>query len=96
MREGKLNEMGNHVPDRLLEEMAVFGAPGEIGALLRARYDGVLDRISLYSTMGGDGNLSRWPELVSRVNAAYTPPASGGAHGPVAQDAKHGVHLVSI
>lgn len=70
MREGKLNEMGNHVPDRLLEEMAVFGAPGEIGALLRARYDGVLDRISLYSTMGGDGNFSRWPELISRVHAA--------------------------
>ena len=70
MREGKLNEMGNHVPDSLLEEMAVFGAPSEIGALLRARYDGVLDRVSLYSTMGGDGNFSRWPELISRVHAA--------------------------
>ncbi len=69
MREGKLNEMGAHVPDALLNEIAVFAPSSELGARLRARYDGVLDRISLYSTMGGDGAFSRWPALVNAIHA---------------------------
>ncbi|MCC7120983.1 MAG: TIGR03617 family F420-dependent LLM class oxidoreductase [Gammaproteobacteria bacterium] len=69
MREGKLDDMGQHVPDALLEEIAVFAPPAELGQRLRQRYDGVLDRLSLYSTMGGDGSFTAWRELITAIHA---------------------------
>jgi hypothetical protein len=48
----------------------VFAPSATLGQTLRARYDGVLDRVSLYSTMGGEGSFSRWPELVAGIHAA--------------------------
>jgi hypothetical protein len=29
----------------------------------------VLDRVSLYMTMGGDGEFDRWDELVAAIHA---------------------------
>ena len=69
MREGRLDEMGPMLPDALLDEIVVFATPGELGARLRARYDGVLDRISLYSTLGGEGGFTQWRALVSAIHA---------------------------
>ncbi len=69
MREGRLEEMGPLLPDALLDEIVVFATPAELGARLRARYDGVLDRISLYSTLGGEGSFSQWPALVAAIHA---------------------------
>jgi probable F420-dependent oxidoreductase len=69
MREGRLDEMGPLVPDALLEEIVVFAPPAELGTRLRARYEGVLDRISLYSTLGGEGSFDQWPALVSAIHA---------------------------
>ncbi len=69
MREGRLDEMGPMLPDALLDEIVVFATPGELGARLRARYDGVLDRISLYSTLGGEGGFTQWRALVSVIHA---------------------------
>jgi len=70
MREGRMDDMPGIVPDALLEQVAVMGKPGEIGQLIRQRYAGLLDRVSLYMTMGGDGNFTRWSELISAVHAA--------------------------
>jgi probable F420-dependent oxidoreductase len=69
MREGRLDEMGPMLPDALLDEIVVFATPGELGGRLRARYDGVLDRISLYSTLGGEGGFTQWRALVSAIHA---------------------------
>ena len=69
MREGKMDEMAREVPDALLEHVAVIGKPGEIGSLIKQRYTGLLDRVSLYMTMGGDGQFTRWSELVTAVHA---------------------------
>jgi len=69
MREGRLDEMGPMLPDALLDEIVVFATPAELGARLRARYDGVLDRISLYSTLGGEGGFTQWRALVSAIHA---------------------------
>lgn len=69
MREGKMDEMAAAVPDALLEQVAVIGKPGEIGSMIRNRYEGLLDRVSLYMTMGGDGNFSRWSELIAAIHA---------------------------
>lgn len=68
MREGRLDEMGRLIPDALLEEIAIVAPPKEIGPRLRARYDGVLDRISLYMTMGDDGKFDHWRELVAAIH----------------------------
>ncbi len=69
MREGKLDEMGKHVPDALLDLIVVSAPPAELGRRLRERYDGVLDRISLYSTMGGEGSFTAWRELTAAIHA---------------------------
>jgi len=69
MREGRLDEMGPMLPDALLDEIVVFASPAELGARLRARYEGVLDRISLYSTLGGEGGFTQWRALVSAIHA---------------------------
>lgn len=70
MREGRMEDMPAAVPDALLEQVAVIGKPGEIGGLIRQRYDGLLDRVSLYMTMGGEGNFTRWSELITAIHAA--------------------------
>lgn len=70
MREGRLDEMAAQVPDSLLEHLCVSAPPAELGTRLRERYTGLLDRLSLYMTMGGDGRFDRWPELIARIHAS--------------------------
>ena len=70
LREGKMEEMANAVPDALLDELVVTGAPREIGPKIRERYRGLLDRVSLYMTMGGEGNFTRWSELIAAIHLA--------------------------
>ncbi len=68
MREGKVKEMAAAIPDALLEHLAVIGKPSEIGNIMRARSEGLLDRVSLYSSMGSDGHFSKWSELISAIH----------------------------
>jgi len=70
MREGKLDEMAKIVPDGLIEEVAIICPPSELGQRLRERYDGVLDRVSLYMAMSDDATFNRWDELIAAVHAA--------------------------
>lgn len=69
MREGRMDDMAAAIPEDLLEHIAIIDKPAAIGRRLRERYDGVLDRVSLYMTMGGDGRFDRWDELVAAVHA---------------------------
>jgi len=69
MRDGDLAAMSKIVPDKLLEEVAIICKPGEVGTALRGRYDGLLDRVSLYMAMTGDSGFDRWDELVGAVHA---------------------------
>ena len=46
--EGQWDAMANEVTDAMVEEFAVTGAPEEIGPRLKAKYEGVLDRVALY------------------------------------------------
>ena len=70
MREGKLDEMANVVPEKFIEEVAIICPPREVGARLRERYDGLLDRVSLYMAMSGDSTWNRWDELIAAIHAA--------------------------
>jgi probable F420-dependent oxidoreductase len=69
MREGKVKEMAAAIPDALLEQISVIGEPSEIGTIIRTRSEGLLDRVSLYSSMGSDGHFSKWSELISAIHA---------------------------
>jgi probable F420-dependent oxidoreductase len=68
MREGKVKEMAAAIPDALLEHLSVIGKPSEIGSMMRSRSEGLLDRVSLYSSMGSDGHFSKWSELISAIH----------------------------
>jgi len=69
MREGRLDDMAAAVPAELLDHVAIIDRPERVGQRLRERYTGVLDRVSLYMTMGGDGEFTRWPELIRAIHA---------------------------
>ena len=43
-----MDQMPPLIPDALLEEVAITGSPNEIPRKLRERYEGILDRVSLY------------------------------------------------
>ncbi len=46
-REGKWEEMGDHVTDEMLEEYAVVGTPDQVPGKLAARFGGVTQRVQL-------------------------------------------------
>ena len=69
MREGNATAMGSAIPESFLEAVAIIAKPNEIGARIRERYNGLLDRVSLYASMGGEGGFKRWTELVGAVHA---------------------------
>ena len=47
-REKKWREMPALITDEMLAAFAVEAAPDEIGAALRERYEGLIDRVALY------------------------------------------------
>ncbi|HLI53531.1 MAG TPA: LLM class F420-dependent oxidoreductase [Acidimicrobiales bacterium] len=47
-KQGRWEEMGKLIDDEVLDAFAVRGTPEEVPALLRDRFGGVVDRISLY------------------------------------------------
>jgi len=69
LREGRLDDMAAAIPDALLEKIAIIDQPGAIGRCIRERYAGVLDRVALYRSMGGDGDFGRFEELVRALHA---------------------------
>ena len=69
MREGDTEAMSAAVPESLVEHVAIIAKPGDVGARIRERYEGILDRVSLYMAMGGDGEFNRWSELIEAIHA---------------------------
>lgn len=47
-RQGRWDEMAEHIDDHVLARFAVVGSPAEIGRTVRERYDGLADRVALY------------------------------------------------
>jgi probable F420-dependent oxidoreductase len=53
-RDGRWDDMATLIPDDLLEEIAVCGAPDEIAPAIRARIDGISDSVSLVNNRAPD------------------------------------------
>ena len=57
--------MAELIPDRLIEEFAVVAKPTDLAAKLRERYDGLLDRVSLYFPLPRDDSDEVWTDFLT-------------------------------
>ena len=62
-RGGRWEEMSDCVSEEMLAAFAVEAAPSDVGAALRARYDGLLDRVALFEFMRPGDRDDFWREL---------------------------------
>ena len=67
-REKKWNEMPSLVTDEMLSAFAVEAAPDEIGAKLKERYGGIVDRVSLYLPFVPGEREDFWREAIETVH----------------------------
>ncbi|MEC9345046.1 MAG: TIGR03617 family F420-dependent LLM class oxidoreductase [Pseudomonadota bacterium] len=70
MREGRMDELAAKVPDRIVDQVAVIGKIGEVGRMVRERYDGVLDRVAYYYPVPETDPVEKWAEFTAAVKAA--------------------------
>ena len=70
MRQGDLSNMGNQVPEDLLEQVAVVSGPGQLAAKLRQRYEGVLHGLSIYAPVPEGASEAEWREFIAAFRAA--------------------------
>jgi len=66
-REKRWNEMPGLVTDEMLGAFAVEAAPDELGAALRERYTGLIDRVALYIPFVSGERDSFWRTVVQSV-----------------------------
>ena len=66
-RQGRWGDMGSLITDDMLAEFAVMGTRDKIGDLLRRKYEGVLDRISLYMPYMPGAQDDWWADVVAKV-----------------------------
>jgi len=69
MRNGEFDQMPRLVPDHLMDELAIHGDFNTLPAKLRARADGVLDRVSLYFPVDPNDPDERWASFVAGCKA---------------------------
>jgi probable F420-dependent oxidoreductase len=70
-REGRFADMAAHVPDALLDAVAVSAAPADLGAAILARYAGdLVQRVYPYASMPADDPAGRIAALVAGIRSA--------------------------
>src|SRR5689334_9854255 len=67
-KQGEWVKMGELVDDEMLRTFAVVASPEEVGAELRRRYAGVVDRCSFYAPYRSDPE--RWARVIADLKAA--------------------------
>lgn len=70
MRKGDMAAMPKLVPDALLEEVAIVATPSELPTKLRQRYEGYLDRVSLYFPLPEGTPEEEWQQFVETFRTA--------------------------
>lgn len=66
---GEWKEMPSLVDDSMLAEFLVEGTWDDIGGKLRAKYDGLADRLALYLPLAADDNDRHWSRVARRIRA---------------------------
>ncbi len=70
VRQGAWDAMARMIPDALLDLIVVVAPPAQLGARLRERYQGLVDRISLYYQVDPADPDARWTQFVAAFRAA--------------------------
>ncbi|MCZ6874360.1 MAG: TIGR03617 family F420-dependent LLM class oxidoreductase [bacterium] len=65
MRKGDMAAMPKLVPDELLEQVAVVASPAQLPSKLRQRYEGVLQRVSLYFPISATEPETKWQQFAA-------------------------------
>jgi probable F420-dependent oxidoreductase len=68
-REKKWGEMPGLVTDEMLRAFSVEAAPEDLGGALRERYDGLLDRITVYAPFVPGERDAFWRSVIDGVRA---------------------------
>lgn len=61
---GEWDAMAQDITDEMLSEFAVIGAPDETPAMLKAKYDGLLDRLMFYHADCPGQREPRWRKII--------------------------------
>jgi len=66
---GQWGEMGELIDDEILETFGVVASPGELGAAIRERYQGLADRLTLYIPFNPGERDDFWKHLIADTKA---------------------------
>jgi len=66
---GEWGAMAKEITDEMLTEFTVTGAPDEVPGLLKAKYEGLLDRVMFYHADRPGQNEARWRKLIAAFQA---------------------------
>ena len=66
---GDWGSMAKDITDDMLAEFAVTGSPEEVPGLLKAKYDGLLDRLMFYHTDRPGQQDARWRKIIAAFKA---------------------------
>ena len=70
-RAGRFAEMAAHIPDALLDAVAVSAAPAAVGHAIRARYAGdLVQRVYPYARIPADDPGGRFAALIAGIRSA--------------------------
>lgn len=69
-RRGEWDAMAKLIPDSLLEQVAVSAKPAELPGVLKGRYEGLLQRVSLYFPLFREDDEDRWAEFLRGFRTA--------------------------
>jgi probable F420-dependent oxidoreductase len=69
-RAGAWDEMAGSVTDEMLDAFAIEADPQDVGAQLRKRYDGLVDRVALFDFLEPGQPDDFWRELVRTASAS--------------------------
>lgn len=71
-KQGRWDEMADHITDEMLEAFAVVGPPEDIPGLVVDRCRGFADRVTLYAPYRSDPSV--WPPIVRGIRAVQDRP----------------------
>ncbi|MBI3303989.1 MAG: TIGR03617 family F420-dependent LLM class oxidoreductase [Deltaproteobacteria bacterium] len=66
---GDWSGMAKEITDEMLTEFAVTGSPEEVPGLIKAKYDGLLDRVAFYHPYRPGQHEARWRKIVEEFKA---------------------------
>ena len=69
MRKGEFAAMPKLIPDELLQQVAIVASPEELPSKLRQRYQGILQRVSLYFPLPEGATEVEWKSFVDKFRA---------------------------